>query len=84
MKASERLLQRLRDLGFRLSDRAEIVRTYAGKWQRLGWAWSWAVRDPENLWARDIGSSFTVGECARAKELRVLKGRDTCSEIVPG
>jgi len=71
MKASERLLQRLRnELKIDLSPAARIVRSRAGHWQKSCGAWLWWVEDERRLqYHVNLGSQERVRDLVRCPNL---------------
>lgn len=62
----EKLAARITAAGHPI-DPATFHRTYAGKWQRLGWCWSWVMMKGTACY----GSPFTVKELLAKPELTI-------------
>lgn len=78
MKLSDRMIQRLRDMGFSLSEEATIVRTYAGHWQKSSGAWAWVVQDPGGAWSECLGGQDTLTNLIKCPNLNTWSdGYDT-------
>ena len=66
MTPSEKIIDRLRVLGFAVPEGTEVRRTYAGLHQRRDGAWSWFLEYPEPVpGLRDIGSVWPLRDLLR-------------------
>jgi hypothetical protein len=73
-------MAKLQEIGIEFSAKATIRRTYAGRHQKATGAWTWFLLDPADV-ARDLGSSYTVTELARAKKITANAMRHGATEI---
>jgi hypothetical protein len=68
--ASERLLNRLRELGVQLPEEARLESTRASRSARRNGAWSWHVVDGRGI-PMEIGSLWSMTELLASPELEV-------------
>ena len=70
MTKSAKLLERLRkELELEISDSAKIVRTHAGRWMRIGGAWSWMLVDEGNRLHLRVGGADRVSDLYQCPKL---------------
>jgi hypothetical protein len=72
LKPSQKLINRIKkELGLDLPEDTEIRRTRAGSWQKSGGALSWFLYAKSDAQISNYGSTETVGELLKAKELEI-------------
>lgn len=73
----ERLVDRLRQQGWKIPKKYKFVRCRPGHWQRAAGAYSWVL-----FWdlAHSIGSPDSVAACVKAKKLVVSRHGDLYAE----
>lgn len=74
MKTSERMLEWLRGKGVKLSDAAEIRRTYAGRHQMACGSWSWYVCDYPTNPCVQIGGYSPMQKLLKCPNLGLFSG----------
>lgn len=84
-KPSDRLIARLIAEGHIPAGEYRIERTYAGFWQRREGAFSWELVDAISGFPVNVGSQYTVKECADAEVWEwygpgIIPGRSTGGE----
>lgn len=67
-KLSERMLDRLRDMGIKITKNCRIDRTYAGQVQKMAGAMSWVVVEKE-LGEINLGGYATVTNLMKCPKL---------------